>query len=83
MGLFVSVCVSFNCNAFLASLYISNRSRVFNLCHFSSICRIFIVWSIVLYACLVSEVCDLDRIGSFGSGYDSKYATSCVRSGRI
>jgi hypothetical protein len=48
MGLCVSVCVSLNCNASLVSLYISNRSRVFNLCHFFSICRIFIVWSIML-----------------------------------
>jgi hypothetical protein len=48
IGLCVSVCVSFNCNAFLVSLYISNRSRVFNLCYVFSICRNFIVLSIVL-----------------------------------
>jgi hypothetical protein len=36
---YVCLCVSFNCNAFLVSLYISNRSRVFNLCPFFSICR--------------------------------------------
>jgi hypothetical protein len=28
----VSVCVSFNCNAFLVSSYISKRSSMFNLC---------------------------------------------------
>jgi hypothetical protein len=31
MRLYVSVCVSFNCNAFLAKICIWNRSSVFNL----------------------------------------------------
>jgi hypothetical protein len=57
MGLCVSVCVSFSCNAFLVRIYISNCSRVFNLCPFFSICRLFIVRSIVLYACPVSSIC--------------------------
>jgi hypothetical protein len=57
IGLCVSVCVSFNCNTFVVSLYISNRSRVFNLYPFFSICRIFMVWSNVLYASPVSSIC--------------------------
>jgi hypothetical protein len=53
MGFCVSVYVSFICNA----LYISNRSSVFSLCPFLSICRVFMVWTNVLYACPVSSIC--------------------------
>jgi hypothetical protein len=56
MGLCVSECVSFNCNAFLAKLYIWNRSRVFHFWPFS-INKISIVLSIEFYPCQVSSIC--------------------------
>jgi hypothetical protein len=43
MGLCVSACVSFSCNAFLVKFYIWNRSRVFNFCPSFSICMISIL----------------------------------------
>jgi hypothetical protein len=41
MRLCVTVHVLFNCNAFLVSSYILNRSRVFNLCPFLLIMQNF------------------------------------------
>jgi hypothetical protein len=57
MGLCVTVYASFNCKTFLVNLQISNLSVVFSLGPLFAKCKIFMVRSIVLYACPVSSMC--------------------------